>query len=151
LEHNENVACRQVHGCEVKRAGLIDKPETMHLLYHAVKSISEGAGLAHVVQLMVSPALADGVEDVEERDEEQALKEPEAAELKGLKSMFEGMVGAIFLAYADGRKYMLLRHMFVILQVGISSNELHRACEVILDEWAEMKMKKAASEKARGD
>jgi hypothetical protein len=75
----------------------------------------------------------------------------ETAELKEIKSMFESIVGAKFLKCAYGREYMLLRRMFVILQVGISSNELHRACEAILDEWAEMKTKKAAGEKARED
>jgi hypothetical protein len=57
----------------------------------------------------------EGERDLNEQDEYEALREPETAELKELKKIFESMVDEKYLTYAYDPVYMLLRRMFVVL------------------------------------
>jgi Ser/Thr protein kinase RdoA (MazF antagonist) len=83
--------------------------------------------------------LWEGERGVNEQDEYEALREPETAELKKLKKLFEGMIDEKYLIYAYDTVYKLLRRMFAVMQVGIFTNELGRECEAITKEWANMK------------
>lgn len=76
--------------------------------------------------------------ELDEADEYGGLKEPQDPRLKGIKALFETLVGQDVLEYAYKEEYTLLRRMFVILQIDLGYSHLSRELNAILDRWEEL-------------
>jgi hypothetical protein len=75
---------------------------------------------------------------LDEADEYEGLKEPQEPWLQEIKALFETLIGYDFLEYAYKEEYILLRRMFVILQIGLGYSHLSKELDAILDRWEEL-------------
>jgi aminoglycoside phosphotransferase (APT) family kinase protein len=77
-------------------------------------------------------------DDADEYEEGDALLEPEDAEMKTYKSIFENAVGAEFVKDAYRPEYVLARGMWRFLVSGINSGSELFEAEEVLEKWEEM-------------
>lgn len=73
-----------------------------------------------------------------EADEYGGLKGSQDPELKRIQALFETLVRQDFLEYAHNREYILLRRMFVTLQIGLGHGYLSRQLDAVLGRWEEL-------------
>ncbi|KAF3050255.1 hypothetical protein E8E11_003972 [Didymella keratinophila] len=78
-------------------------------------------------------------EEVDETDEYEGLKVPQTSDLQEVKALFESLFEQEFLKYAYREEYILLRHIFVILQMGLGYSHFYTELDAILDRWKELK------------